>query len=151
MWRNPNHPQPEQPPGPPESSGREIAVFERPGKGRGPDTELRMDLAEYMGYPFISLRVWTKGPDGAWFPTRRGLSVKIREAKNLADSLLEALRLSAVTQDRAGGPRRGDQRAEAPRRSQRQDHRSPARLPLTDAEADERQIYDQAFDEFAGS
>ena len=156
MWRNPNYPAPEQPPqAPPAPSGREIAVFERPGKGRGPDTELRVDLAEYMGYPFINLRVWSKGPDGAWFPTRKGLSVKIRETKNLADSLMEALRLANVAeaaQGRAGGGQRGEPRGQrsgpAPRRDERPGNRGQGALPLAGRSEGSPPPWDQDFCEF---
>ena len=145
VYRNSNQP-PEQQQAPPESSSREIAVFERPGKGRGPDTELRMDLSEYMGYPFVNLRLWTKGPDGSWYPTRKGLSIKIRECKNLADSLLEAARLASVAQNRAAGPQRGGQRSETPRRDRGEDRRQGG-LPLA---GQRTEAYDPDFDEFNG-
>ena len=149
MYRNSNH-QPEQQQAPPESSGREIAVFERPGKGRGPDTELRMELAEYMGFPFVNLRVWSKGTDGNWYPTRKGLSIKIKECKNFADSLMEAFRLANVAESKAGGPRQGgsDQRAaQAPRRDSRPGNRQGG-LPLAGRGTGE--TYDPDLDEFGG-
>ncbi len=111
MWVNPKGGRSKPPPSPaPEPSGRLLATFERPGRGRGPDTELRVSLDEYMGHPFINMRVWSRGSDGNWYPTRKGLSVKLREAENLAETLGEAVRLAGIDEDQAakGSPRRDD-------------------------------------------
>ena len=153
----PERPTEQAPPGP---SGRELAVFERPGKGRGPDTELRVDLAEYMGYPFINLRVWSRGPDGSWYPTRKGCSIKIREVENLANTLMEGLRLANVEQAQAR-PRRASpaSQARSPARAPRQDRRPPPRqqgrqndrrqgdLPMA-TQGEEPPPWNYSFDEF---
>jgi hypothetical protein len=44
-------------------------------------------LDEYQGHPFYSLRVWTRGDDGAMYPTRKGVSIRLREAEALANVL----------------------------------------------------------------
>ena len=102
MWRNPNHPQPESP-APPGPSGRLLANFERPGRGRGPETELRVDLDEYEGHAYVSLRVWTRGPDDGWYPTRKGCSVRLSEADEVAAALVEGARLASLPPARLPG------------------------------------------------
>ena len=82
MWVSPNHPDPPRRPEPPGDNGERLATFDR-----GPGVEMRVCLSEYEGHPYISLRVWEVGRDGAWWPTRRGGSVRISEAAELAEVL----------------------------------------------------------------
>ncbi len=124
MWRNPNHPQPVTQP--PEPSGQLLAAFERPGRGRGPDAELRVVLDTYQGHEYISLRVWTKSSDGGWYPSKKGVSVRLGEAENLAEVLAEAVRLANFAADQAakGSPRRDHRRQGSdPQRSRTQTQR----------------------------
>ena len=142
MWRNPNHPAP-APPTPAEPSGQQIAAFQRPGRGNDPDAELRVDLTEYMGNPFISLRVWTKGNDGQWYPSRKGVSVRLGEAEELAEALGQAVRQADFAPARL--PSRPPQRqAQQPRRP------GPVPEPQANPPAAVVGDYDQAFDEFSG-
>ncbi len=156
MYMSPNHPdygrtqnQPPTQPAP-EPSGRHLATFERKGRGRAPDTELRVVLDEYQGHPYISLRVWSRGQDGLWFPTRKGCSVRLGEAEDLADALGDAVRMANFTNDQAakGSPRRDDRRpAPAPRAGRPPDRRPGATPPTRRTESPD--AYDQDFDEFS--
>ena len=116
MYLSPRHPdygkpQPVEPPRrAPEPSGQILATFSRPGGRFGPPTELRCSLDEYEGHEFINLRVWTSGPDGNWYPTRKGVSIKLREAADLAAALTEAVRLAGD----GGVPQQQQQRRAGP-------------------------------------
>ena len=129
MWRNPNYPQPEQRP-PPEPSGRPLATLERPGGRFGPPTQLRVSLDAFEGHPFVSVRLWTRGPDGRFYPSRKGCSVRIGEAEAVAEAvaaaLVEAARIADQDHPRPGptADRRGPRREE--RRPARSGHRPPA-------------------------
>ena len=144
MWRNPNHTQPETS-SPPEPSGRLIAASERPGRGRGPDTELRTTLDAYQGHPYLSLRVWSRGADGQWFPTRKGVSVRLGEVEDVAAALVEGARLAhapAVRPARTSTPTASPRRL--PTRSER-----PQPAPARRSEpAYDRSEFDPEFDEF---
>lgn len=116
MWVNPKYARPEEPrPAPPEPSGRVLATFERPGRGRGPDAELRVTLENWQGNDYFGVRVWSRGADGPWYPTRRGCSIRLSEAEDLADVLGQAvaqLRADEAKASRrsAAGPARHHQR-----------------------------------------
>jgi hypothetical protein len=105
MWINPNHPNPPQQhqATAPQESGERVATFTRHG-----GEELRVNLAEYEGHPYLSLRVWAPGQDGQLWPVRgKGLTVKLREVAGLAYALTEVagqLELGRSTRqdDRAG-------------------------------------------------
>lgn len=63
---------------PPLPEGRRLATF-----ARGESVELRVELATYEGREFVALRIWEKGTLGAWHPTRKGVSVRLRELPEL--------------------------------------------------------------------
>ena len=134
MWRNPNYPAP-APPAPPQEQGERLATFPR-----GDGVELRVTLSEYQGRPYIGLRVWERGQDGAWWPVRgKGCSVRLTEAAELAEAL------AAVATDR---PTTQTPRDDAPRSVDRgRPVRPPwdaAKLTPSKPEGDARE-----FDEFA--
>jgi hypothetical protein len=82
MWRNPNHPAPPAQ-APPQENGRRLATFPR-----GAGVEMRVNLAEYQGKPFISLRLWERNQSGEWWPVKgKGCSIRICEAGDLAEAL----------------------------------------------------------------
>jgi hypothetical protein len=94
---------------PPQETGTRLATFPRPGpKG---DAELRVSLDSYEGHPYITVRLWTKsagwGNAPSWWPTPKGVSVRLGEAREVAAALLEGLELSGF-EDRQprGGSRR---------------------------------------------
>ncbi len=59
---------------PPEDDGLRLATFRRHGA-----EELRVSLNEFEGSRYVGLRVWFRDDDGAWWPTRKGLSIRFRE------------------------------------------------------------------------
>jgi hypothetical protein len=93
MWINPKHPNPPRQPRPPADTGRRLATIPR-GDGR---EELRVNLAEYHGRPYIALRLWQRDPSGAWWPTRKGVSIRLSEARDVADALAEAMDRTRTT------------------------------------------------------
>jgi len=97
VWRNPNYPAPE-PAAPPQEQGARLATFPR-----GPGVELRVCLDAYEGHNFITLRVWERGQDGGFWPTKKGVSVRLSEAHDLARVLAEAARDSFKASNRGRG------------------------------------------------
>jgi len=74
----------------PESNGRKLASIPR-----GTHEELRVTLDEYEGHPYVQLRAWERGA-GGWFPTRKGVTVRLRELEAVAEALREALEVAGV-------------------------------------------------------
>ena len=124
--------------GTPSENGQRLATFPR-----GPGAELRVNLSEFEGRPFVSLRIWEQGQDGAWWPVKgKGCSVRLAEASGLIDALQAAIG-AAGELDRQKRPVREGEPSEAGRgRPQRPDFRE-ANLPrLAGGEP--------GFDEFKG-
>jgi Transcriptional Coactivator p15 (PC4) len=84
MWRNPAYPARQQPTAP-EERGERLATIPR-----GPTEELRVSLDEFNGHPFVSVRLWVLGSDGQHWPTKKGLSIRIRELAEVATALMRA-------------------------------------------------------------
>jgi hypothetical protein len=101
MWRNPKYPAPA---GPAENGAR-LATFPR-----GQGDELRVNLDEYQGRAYISIRVWNGG-----YPVRgKGCSVRVSEARGVAEALLAALdELGEGREAAAAGPGPRGRRAAA--------------------------------------
>jgi hypothetical protein len=115
MWVSPNHPNPPRQAAAPQESGERVATFARHG-----GEELRVNLAEYEGHPYLSLRVWAPGTDGQLWPVRgKGLSVKLREVASLAEVL------AAVAGRMGAGDRQDDRRHEGPPPARRGSARPP--------------------------
>jgi Transcriptional Coactivator p15 (PC4) len=108
MWVNPNHPDPPRQAAAPEDTGQRLVTFPR-----NQGDELRVSLAEFNGFKFISLRVWERDRSGAWWPTKKGASIRLRECGELAEVLAH------VAGRIEGGERRGDRRQEGPPPAQR--------------------------------
>lgn len=126
MYLSPNHPDYERlkdratavaPTGPPPPTGTLIASFPRPSR-EGQDCELRLVLDEYQGHPYLSLRVWQRDHAGAFWPTRKGVSVRLSEAEGVAAALVQAL----GRVERRGTPE--PTREAPPRRRQRPEGRA---------------------------
>lgn len=83
MWISPNHPNPPRQPSPPEETGEPLGTFPR---NQGAE-ELRVSLAEYNGHRYIALRIWERDQAGQFWPSKRGLSIRLRECAQLADIL----------------------------------------------------------------
>lgn len=81
-------------PGPPQEAGIRLATF--PRSGREGESELRVSLDDYEGHEFVSVRVWTKSAWGTpgWWPSKKGVSVRLGEAEGVARALLAALDLA---------------------------------------------------------
>ena len=87
MYISPNHPDPPRRPEPPPDDGRRLGAVSR-GDGRD---ELRVTLKTFAGRPFVSLRVWSRDDDGAWWPVKgKGVSVRLGEIAGVIDALRRA-------------------------------------------------------------
>ncbi|MBV8611466.1 MAG: hypothetical protein JO034_28985 [Singulisphaera sp.] len=81
--------------GPPQDLGHRLLTLPR-----GQDEELRLSLDAYEGHPFLNVRIWTRDADGrGWWPSKRGVTFKLRELADVAEALAEALDLMAEHQD----------------------------------------------------
>lgn len=59
---------------------------------RSESEELRITLGEYNGRPFLSIRVWSRGTDGQWWPTKdKGIAIRRHEMATLAEGVAAAL------------------------------------------------------------
>ena len=75
------------PPLPPAREG-EAVLADIP---RGDDGMLRLSLATFKGHEYVATRVWTLARDGsAWFPTRSGGSIRLREIDDVVAALGKA-------------------------------------------------------------
>jgi hypothetical protein len=72
----------------PKPEGVRLATFERA------EGELRWSFDTYEGKPFVSGRVWMRGPDGKFYPTKKGISVRIKEIDDVVSALEKAWRLA---------------------------------------------------------
>lgn len=61
---------------------------------RSPTERLAVLWREYEGHHFVDLRVQFKANDGRWLPTKKGVTVKVREIWNVADALAKACELA---------------------------------------------------------
>jgi hypothetical protein len=107
MWRNPKYPAPEEPaaPSPPEDRGQRLATL-----ARGQDEEFRVNLDEYQGRPYVSLRLWQRSQDGNFWPTRKGCSVRIGELPDVIAALQRAEELATQPQSSTRSDRRTNHR-----------------------------------------
>src|SRR5262245_38447258 len=96
MWRNPKYPAPEVP-APPAETGERRATFER-----GPGAERRGNLDHYETRPYLAFRIWERNAEGAWWPTKKGCTIRLREVAELVD-VLGRLEHLAETPHRQGG------------------------------------------------
>ncbi len=71
---------------PPRDSGKRLATIHRD------DGEIGISWCMHEGRPFVSIRFWSKGTDGALYPDRaRGIAIRVRELADLADGIAAAL------------------------------------------------------------
>jgi len=115
---------------PPTENGRRIGTIERSAS-----EEIRVNWSEFEGKPFLSIRMWTQSDDGSWWPSKKGIAIRVGELPGLAAAIAEALDIAEadVRQWREQQARR----PAAPMPGRRID---PATLPLPSQEV---------FDEFA--
>jgi hypothetical protein len=132
MWRNPNYPAPE-PSAPPEETGTRLATFNR---GRG-EEQLRVCLDTFEGHRFVSIRLWARGRDGNFWPTRKGCSIRLRELPELVEVLGRLEEAPVPERAAASGQGKGVSSTDTPRRSASAsrratpDHHHGAPLPLS--------------------
>ena len=67
----------------------ELATFER-----GPTERLAVLFSEYEGHHFVDVRVQFRTGDGRWLPTKKGVTIKMREVFNVADAFAKACELA---------------------------------------------------------
>jgi hypothetical protein len=68
----------------PPAEPRRLATFPR---GTDGSEELRIELAEFKGKEFVNVRIWFRGEDGKFYPTKRGVSLKLRELPEIVSAL----------------------------------------------------------------
>jgi hypothetical protein len=83
----------------PEERGERLATI-----ARSDSEELRVTWDSYEGRPYLSLRFWTRGTDGQWWPDKaKGLTVRRHELPAFAEGLEKALeRAAAIRADAIG-------------------------------------------------
>ena len=70
----------------PKEEGKRLGVLRRDGE------ELSIVWSEYEGRPYLSLRIWTKGTNGVFYPDKaRGFTIRLRELPDFADAIESAL------------------------------------------------------------
>lgn len=104
MWISPNHPNPPRPFAPPEDDGQQLAALPR-GDGR---TELRVVLKTYQGHPYVAIRLWERDDRGGWWPTRRGIAIRMGECERVAEALRNAVAAAKRTRPVVQGAGQGD-------------------------------------------
>ena len=63
-------------------------LFER---SRNETEKFRLSLKSYEGKPFIDARIYFRGTDGGWWPTKRGVSIRVGELAAVVEALQGAL------------------------------------------------------------
>jgi hypothetical protein len=73
-----------------DGDGEQILVrFER-----GDAHEVRVALSEFRGRQYLNVRLFFRGEDGGWHPTRKGSNLRIDELPALADAVARAMHLA---------------------------------------------------------
>ncbi len=67
----------------------ELATFER-----SPTERLAVLFRQYEGHHFVDIRLQFKTEDGRWLPTKKGLTVKLREVFGFADAIAKGCELA---------------------------------------------------------
>jgi hypothetical protein len=93
---------------PPTDDGEALGVF---GRADGRE-ELRVVLKTFEGRQYIALRVWFCDDQGQWWPTRKGVSVRLREAVGVITALQKGL--SLASRQAATAPTDGGRLADGP-------------------------------------
>lgn len=83
----------------PPDEGQVLVEFDRRGEGHEAAERLRVALKEFKGKQYVDARVWYGTSDGAWLPTKRGVTLRLGELGALRDALAEAIELT-----NSGGP-----------------------------------------------
>jgi hypothetical protein len=100
MWVKEGHSAPA-----PQEWGRRIATLDRGRKG-----ELRVTIQDHEGYEYVGLRLWERGQDGQYYPTRIGLNLRMTEVPELARVLAEVGNVARATSPPEPPPKVYDRR-----------------------------------------
>lgn len=65
----------------------QLASIPRPGYGDKKGEELRIELCEYSGKPYLSLRLWFHGNEDKWLPSKKGMSIRLGELQAVKEAL----------------------------------------------------------------
>ncbi len=76
----------------PRESGKRLATFPRRGGPTRPPEELRITLDTFEGHAFVGLRLWAQGSDGNFYPSRKGVSVRVGELVGVIKALCAGAR-----------------------------------------------------------
>lgn len=69
---------------PPEATGKLLATCVR---GHKKNEELRISLDEYRGHAYVSLRVWERGGKGPFWPSKKGVTIRLSEIETVLAAL----------------------------------------------------------------
>ena len=58
------------------------------------DGQIRIVWDEYEGRPYLSIRLWTTDDGKAFWPSKNGFTVKLKDIPTLADAISQALDLA---------------------------------------------------------
>lgn len=67
-------------------SENENVILQLP-RGTDGKNELRIIFSEFKGHPFLNVREWFLSDDGNWYPTKKGVSIKMRELDPVISAL----------------------------------------------------------------
>lgn len=75
------------------------------------DGEIRLSWDEYEGRHFLSVRLWTTEDGKAFWPSKTGFTIKVRDLPTLGDAISKALDLALVETKTNPEPRTATSRA----------------------------------------
>jgi hypothetical protein len=77
---------------PPPDAGQVLLTLDRTKKGEGPE-RLQIAVKQYEGHQYLDLRIWWRKGDGTWLPSKRGITVRMKELADVTIALTKACRL----------------------------------------------------------
>ena len=66
----------------PAPTGQLIKKFARSDR-----EEVLFTIEEYKGHKYLNLRVWALLSDGQWWPTKKGITIRLGEARELSSAI----------------------------------------------------------------
>ncbi len=70
-------------------AGQVLFEADRTKKGEGPE-RLRISVREYQTSKFLDVRIWWRGRGDVWMPSKKGITVRLREIDDVIRVLGEA-------------------------------------------------------------
>jgi hypothetical protein len=83
----------------PRESGRRLGTLVRPGRYGKPTEEIRIAADDYQGHDFLSVRIWTEGRYGNFYPSQRGITVRRAEVADFIKAMIAGARELGVELD----------------------------------------------------